>query len=171
MIEQLAAIGIPVDLAEVEQLAGDGSVGRAHVARVLVNHGQAASVDDAFERLLNRGRPGYVERPRLTPVDAVRLVHLAGGAAVLAHPFTVADLEATLAELVDAGLDGIEVFYAAYDAEQRAILQRYADRYGLVPTGGSDYHGAGEHGGAELGSATVPSDTVKRLRERARRAR
>lgn len=169
MVEQLNAVGVAVDLAAVRRLAGDGAIGRAHIARVLVESGQAGSVNDAFDRYLSRGRPGYVERPRLLPADAVRLVLRAGGVPVLAHPFTVADLETTLDDLAAAGLAGLEVYYSAYSADQQAELRQLADRRRLLATGGSDFHGLGEREGAELGSAPVPPDTVDRLRRLAGR--
>lgn len=171
IVERLGELGMPIDLAEVQRLAAGGSIGRAHVARVMVAAGYVDSVDDAFERFLAFGRPAYVPRPRLTPREAVALVHRAGGAAVLAHPYTVADLDETLADLVDAGLDGLEVYYAIYSDEQRDALRDLADHYGLIPTGGSDYHGPGQQEGRELGTAPVPVETVERLRQAARRAR
>ena len=81
------------------------------------------------------------------------------------------DVEETLADLVAAGLDGIEVYYAVYSDEQRDALRDLADRYGLIPTGGSDYHGPGQQEGRELGAAPVPLETVERLRQAARRTR
>lgn len=167
IVEQLRAIGLPIELDEVRRLAGAGAIGRAHVARVLIHRGYATSMDDAFARYLGRGRPGYVPRLRLTPVDAVALVRSAGGAAVLAHPLSVADLEQTLDELVAAGLAGLEVLYASYSDGERAALRWLADRHALIPTGGSDFHGPGEREGADLGSVAVPEETVERLRRAA----
>ncbi len=170
IVEKLNAIGVRLDLDRVRELAGEGSIGRAHVARALVEAGHVASMDEAFERYLSRGRAGYVARPRLSPVEAVELVHASGGVAVLAHPFSVADLDTTLARLVGAGLDGIEVFYSLYNDEQRHALANLAERFDLVPTGGSDFHGPGEREGREIGTAPVPSGTADRLRD-AQRAR
>lgn len=171
MVEQLTRIGIPVSLDEVRREAGQGAIGRAHIARVLVRHGYASSVDDAFDRYLARGRPGYVPRPRLTPVAAVALVRQAGGAAVLAHPYTVADLESELVALSAAGLAGLEVYYASYTPRQREALLELARRFSLIPTGGSDFHGPGEREGRELGSAMVPEETVDLLRQAAVQSR
>lgn len=165
IVARLNAIGVQLDLDRVRELAGEGSIGRAHVARALVEAGHVGSMNEAFDRYLSRGRPGYVPRPRLSPVDAVELVHSAGGVAVLAHPFSVADLDATLPTLVDAGLDGIEVFYSLYNDGQRRALEELAERFSLVPSGGSDFHGPGEREGREIGTAPVPSETVDRLRK------
>jgi predicted metal-dependent phosphoesterase TrpH len=161
---QLNAAGIPIRLEEVLAEAGDGAVSRAHVARVLIRHGRACSMDDAFARFLGRGQVGFVERPRLSPTEAVSLIQGAGGVAVLAHPYTVDDVERQLAELVAAGLEGIEVFYGPYSPEERRRLAQYADRYGLIATGGTDFHGVGEREGREIGSVFVPIEVVEQLR-------
>lgn len=156
--EQLRAADVPIALGDVERLAGDGAVGRAHVARVLVANGHASTVDDAFARYLVPGRPGYVPRPRLNPAAAVALIHGAGGAAVLAHPDSVADLDAELRTLLEVGLDGLESYYAAYPLARQQQLAALAARLGLIATGGSDFHGPGEREGSELGAAPVPDD-------------
>ncbi|MDI3338902.1 MAG: PHP domain-containing protein [Sphaerobacter sp.] len=171
IVERLRQLGVPIELAHVRQHAAGGAIGRAHVARALVAQGYAASVDDAFARYLGYGRPAYVPRVRLSAPEAVVLIHAAGGVAVLAHPLTVDALEDELAALVAAGLDGIEVYYAAYSPAEHAMLAALAARYGLIPTGGSDYHGPGQREGRELGAAPVPPATVARLRRAARRVR
>jgi len=169
MVERLNAAGVVVDLVRVRELSAGGAIGRPHVARALVESGQATSTNDAFERYLIPGRAGFVPHFRLEPVGAIELIHAAGGVAVLAHPFSVADLHTTLLKLVAAGLDGLEVFYSLYNDEQRSLLVTLAERYGLVPTGGSDFHGFGERERHEIGSSKVPADTVDRLRDAARR--
>lgn len=170
IVARLNRIGVPCYLDAVRALSDGGSIGRLHVARVLVATGQAASIDDAFDRYLALGRPAFVPRPRLSPADAVGLIRRAGGAAVLAHPHTVADLETILPDLVAAGLAGLEAYYAAYSPEQRAILAQLAAEFDLIPTGGSDFHGPKEREGRELGSAPVPLETVERLRQAATRS-
>lgn len=165
IVERLNEIGVIVDLARVREMAGAGSIGRAHVARALIEAGHVTSIDEAFDRFLGRGKPAYVPRLRLTPVDAVHLVHASGGVAVLAHPFTVDDLDTTLPQLVSAGLGGLEVYYSLYNNEQQVQLAEIARRFELVPTGGSDFHGSGEREGREIGTAEVPMDTLDRLRD------
>lgn len=164
IVQRLNTAGIDVTLDEVRGLAGAGAVSRAHVARVLIAHGIARSMDDAFARFLGRGQVGYVPRPRLTPPEAIRLIQGAGGVAVLAHPFTVDDLARTVSELVAAGLQGIEVYYGSYSESERQALLGLAERYSLIPTGGTDFHGFGEREGRDLGSVFVPVETVERLR-------
>ncbi len=164
IIERLNDVNVQVDLARVRELGSGGSIGRAHVARALVESGAVSSMDEAFERYLSRGRPGYVERPRLTPAGAVELVHRSDGVAVLAHPYTVDGLDATLNQLVAAGLDGLEVYYGLYNSDQHARLARLARANGLVATGGSDFHGPGEREGRDIGTAPVPAETIELLR-------
>ena len=164
IVERLNAAGVPVELAEVQELAGAGSVGRAHVARALVRRGVVRSVDEAFARFLGRGMVGDVPRPRLTAEEAIDAIHAAGGVAVLAHPFSVADLDETLPRLVRHGLDGLETFYAMYDPLRQAELAVLAAANRLLPTGGSDFHGIDSQEGRVLGSAPVPMACVAWLK-------
>ena len=162
IVKKLNDFGIPVRWERVKAIAGDGAVGRPHVGRALIEIGAAATIDDAFDRYLGRGRPAHVERQALLPADAVQLVRAAGGVPVLAHPLSVNDLEATLAEMIPAGLLGIEAFYGAYSPEQRASLAAIAASHNLITTVGNDFHGD-VHGGAVMGGTIGPSDVLDRL--------
>jgi len=164
IVERLQAAGIPITLERVLASAAGGAIGRPHVARALVEAGQAKSVADAFDRFLVPGKVGYVPHFRLTPPEAIELIHAANGVAVLAHPYSTGAVETIVPELVADGLDGLEVFYSLYNDDQQAFLARLAGHHDLVPTGGSDFHGTGEREGHEIGSANVPDDTVDRLR-------
>lgn len=166
MIARLNEHGIDITVDDVLAQAGSGTVGRPHVARALIARGAAASLGDAFDRYLAAGRPAYVPRDSFTPEDAVSLVLAAGGLPVLAHPLTTGDPAAMVERLVPAGLAGIEVFYGEYDSTTHALLHDLADRSGLVPTGGSDFHGDHQKAGRVLGAAPVPPETVERLRLR-----
>ncbi len=168
MAARLAEIGAPITADRVFALAGPGTVGRPHVARALVEAGHAADVPDAFDRFIGTGRPGYVPREPVTPEDAVALVLAAGGVPVLAHPYGTGDPEAIVARLVPIGLLGLEAEYGAYRPEARAELRALADRYGLVTTGGSDFHGPMVRSERDLGAPEVPVATVDRLRSLAR---
>ena len=163
MIERLHELGYPVDRDAILAGAALGSVGRPHVARALMAIGAADSVTDAFERFLKPGRPAYIPRERFTPEDAVRLLVTHGAVPVLAHPFSTNDVEGTLRRLVPVGLRGLETYYAEYAPEQHAELRAIAVAWNLVPTGGSDYHGAGFREGRDLGTAPVPDEVVARL--------
>ncbi len=142
MLDRLREMDLPVDedSPALEVQAG-GSAGRPQVARALVEAGHAESVDDAMKRLLARGRPAYVPRRGLGPVESIKAIRAAGGLAVLAH-FADAPLRRDLvAELMDAGLNGLEVYYLAFDVDTVAAMAALAAELRLVPTGGSDYHG------------------------------
>lgn len=164
MVHQLQGIGIPLVGERVTELAGAGTIGRPHLARAMMELGHATSINDAFDRFLSSGRPGFVPRQKNDPEGAVRLIRHNGGVPVLAHPRTTGDIDGVLERLVPAGLLGMEVYYGEYDAEIHRQLRAIADRWNLLPTGGSDYHGEGFKPGRSLGGPPVPDDTVERLR-------
>jgi len=147
MVAKLRDLGVPLTWEQVARIAGDGAVGRPHIATALVDLGVVPSVSDAFtsEWLANDGR-AYVEKHELDPFDAIRLVKAAGGVTVFAHPLAVKRgscvPESAIAELAAAGLDGIEVDHMDHDAPTRARLRGMAAELGLLTTGSSDYHGS-----------------------------
>lgn len=164
MVEKLQALGQPVQWARVQAIAGAGAVGRPHVAQALVELGAVADTNEAFSRYLAWGGPAYVPRRRLDPPDVIALMREAGGVAALAHPARIPDLEALLARWVPAGLAGLETYYGEYDGPTVVRLAALANRFGLVPTGGSDYHARPLKDHAPLGGGPpVPGDTVARL--------
>lgn len=165
MTRKLAALGAPVSFARVKEIAGDASIGRPHVAQALLEAGHIATLGEAFDKYLGRNGPAYVERFKLTPADAVRLIVRAGGVPVLAHPREVTDF---IAPLVKVGLIGLEVYYSLYDAATCAALLRLAQQYGLIATGGSDFHGLNKMAHLSgLGEVYVPPGAVEQLREKA----
>lgn len=175
MVERLAELGLPITYEEWQAEAGGAGAGRPHAAAVLVRKGAAASINDAFDRFLAKGRPGYVEKERLEVAAAVRLARASGGAAVLAHPLSLglgpAELEATVAELAGLGVVGLEAIYGRYSVEERAVLVDLAARHGLVATGGSDHHGTYKPDlrvGVGTGDLAVPDDVLDRLEASAR---
>ena len=163
IIAKLQALGYHIDGDHILAQAAHGSVGRPHVARALIAIGAATDVSDAFARFLTAGRPGYVPREPFQPEDAVRLLVRHRAIPVLAHPYSTNDIEGTLARLVPTGLMGLETYYAEYTPEQHRHLRAIADAHGLIPTGGSDYHGASFKEGRALGSAPVPAEVAERL--------
>jgi predicted metal-dependent phosphoesterase TrpH len=166
MVEQLRRIGVNITWERVHELA-QGSVGRPHVAQALIEAGYATDIDDAFARWIAPGRPGYVPRYKLTPNDAVRLIRSAYGVPVLAHPAHIVDAdEPVIALMVTAGLQGLECYYGEYDDQTVQRLLELADKLGLIPTGGSDYHGPNMHP-TPLGGRYVPQSSVERLRRQA----
>ena len=131
---RLEELGTGVTYEDVLAEAGDeGGMGRPHFARALVKAGAVEDIDDAFDRYLADGRPGYVPKARLDPPDVARLAHESGGVAVLAHPLSTGlnpqHLERLVAELADGGLDGIEAVYSSYTPDQRSVLRRIADAH------------------------------------------
>ncbi len=144
MLGRLRELGLPVDAEFAALPTPDAAaVGRPHIARCLVAAGHAASVDDAMQRLLARGRPAYVPRAGLGPAEAIAAISAAGGLAVLAHFADAAERRHLVAELAERGLGGLEVHYRHFDALTVDRLGAVAAELRLVPTGGSDYHGDG----------------------------
>lgn len=163
MVANLRAAGFDVTWERVREIA-HGAVGRPHVARALIERGYATDVSDAFDRYLSRGRPGFSPRYKLSPQDAVRIIRAARGVATLAHPARIAELETrVLPALVEAGLEGLECYYGQYDEATVTWLLGLARRFGLIATGGSDYHGPRMHP-TPLGGRAVPPATVAALR-------
>ena len=164
IVARLSELGLPISLDRVRELAGTGSIGRPHVARVMIESGHVGSVGEAFDRYIGMGQSAFVPRARFTPEEAIALVRLASGVPVLAHPWTTGDPEGVVERLLPAGLLGIEVDYGEYDHERREGLRAIAGRHGLIATGGSDYHGPGFRAGRDLGIPPVPLTVVNRLR-------
>jgi len=137
----------------------------------MVEAGYVSSIQEAFSLYLGRTGPAYVERFKLTPAEAVHLVRSVGGAAVMAHPGEVSPLQDVLEELVHAGLAGLECYYNGYAPDLVGDLVQLAQRYSLIATGGSDFHGFPMGGATEVtnppGSVEVPPECVDQLRQRA----
>lgn len=169
MVEKLADLGVHIEWERVQEIAGEGSVGRPHIALAMVEKGYFKEPKDAFARYLGRNGLAYVERKKMTPEEGVRMLARVGGVAVLAHPAQLADLDDKVAQLKAAGLMGMEVHYAMYTPETIKYLSEVADRHGLIPCGGSDYHGLGNTGEPPPGTLGPPMETVERLEEAARK--
>lgn len=172
-----------VPAPRVLEIAGNGSVGRPHLAAAIVEAGYADDIADAFDRYIGRGAPAYVRRAPVDTEDSIRLIRRAGGVPVLAHPaeYEPSDdpasprvglsLDDLFARLIAAGLLGTEVDYGDYDDATRDRLRAAADRHGLIATGGSDYHGLSVKPDRPLGCAPVPWTAVEQLRAAAGRAK
>lgn len=163
MIARLADLGLTIEWQRVLEIAGSGTVGRPHIAQALLEKGYIASLKEAFNKYIGWGGPAYVRRDKMTPREAVELILTAGGLPVLAHPLTVNDHEALIAELGASGLVGIEAYYGEFTAEETNKLVNLADKHGLVVTGGSDYHGLDDNAEVMLGTADVPVGSAKKL--------
>lgn len=163
MVERLREIDVHVSVDDVRAMALGRSVGRPHVAEALVRAGYASSVDDAFGRYLARGRPAYIEGHHVSPKEAIELIRAAGGVPVLAHP-ALLDRDADLGALVDDGLAGIEAIYPLHDEGRTQTYIELCERYDLVITGGSDFHGPDRR--AEIATVFAPEDAVEQLEKR-----
>jgi hypothetical protein len=160
IVERLNALGVPITTGAVFAESGDGAVGRPHVARVLVAGGWARDLRDAFDRYLGAGRPANVEKQRIEVAEGIAMIHGCGGLSVLAHPGRDGTRE-RIEGLVSRGLDGIEVLHPGHVHEDFARLLALVEFFGLVPSGGSDYHGAAA-GPRMLGGMHVPLEWLHR---------
>jgi predicted metal-dependent phosphoesterase TrpH len=163
MVDKLVALGKPVSWDRVQSLASEGAIGRPHIARALLEAGHVATVNEAFDLYLNRNGPAYVQRERLAPAKVVEMITAANGLPTLAHPRELDGLEELLSQLKTAGLIGMEVYYQDYSPEEVERLHAVADRFALIPLGGSDYHGMGGPQEREPGDIPLPDEPVQRL--------
>jgi predicted metal-dependent phosphoesterase TrpH len=169
MVQRLRDLGLDVSWERVQEIAGadgGGAVGRPHVARALVERGYVADVREAFDRYIGNGGPAYVPREKMEPAEAVDIVRRAAGVPVLAHPADVPDLDRVLPGLIEAGLAGLECYYGTYPPEVVSGLVGLARARGLVPTGGSDFHGLDVLPSFDLGKTPVPPEVVGELEAR-----
>ena len=164
IVEKLNALGIPITLDEVLLQANGGAVGRPHVARALIARGVVHDFRDAFMRYLGGNGSAFVPKDRLSIEDAIAIAHDAGALAIWAHPGDGGRRE-QLEPLVAAGLDGVEIRHPSHSGEDIKRLQALTDFFGLVPSGGSDWHGATE-GPRRLGMMNVPAEWLERQDER-----
>lgn len=171
ILDNLRQHDLVVTAEDLMEEAGGGSVGRPHIAAVMVAKGYVPDISTAFDIWLARGRPGYSTRPRLAPAEAIGLARESGAVPILAHPHTLGinraeDMARQLEELRGYGLIGLEAIYAAYHRHEREGYIDLARRFGLVPTGGSDYHGSYKPGiglGVGYGDLEVPETVVDEL--------
>jgi predicted metal-dependent phosphoesterase TrpH len=163
MVAKLANLGKPVEWQRVLELTGSSTIGRPHIAQAMMEKGHVPSFKEAFEEYLGHGKPAYVEREKMLPAEAVEIIVKAKGLAVLAHPLTTEDPEGLLAELKPAGLVGMEAYYNGYSDEEVESLLALAQKYDLIATGGSDFHGIEPEEETAIGGANVPLEVVERL--------
>jgi 3',5'-nucleoside bisphosphate phosphatase len=163
MVIKLKELGIDIDWARVQEIAGDGAIGRPHVARAMLEKGYIATFEEAFDKYIGHGGPAYVEREKMTPEEAVTLIVRSRGLPVLAHPFTVKDPEVMVRQLKPAGLVGIEAYYKDNTPQATATTLKLAGKYGLIATGGTDYHGIGNSNEVMMGGVEVPLEAAQKL--------
>lgn len=172
IVEKLNRLGINITFEEVVKASGGGQIGRPHVANVLIEKAYVKSFQEAFDRFLKKGAPAYVDKFRFTSKEALHFINESKGVGVLAHPNTLgmngySDLEKLILKLVGEGLKGIEVYYPEHTTAEVAQYKTLAERYGLLKTGGTDYHGMEKNGldiGVGRGEMKLPYSIVENLK-------
>ena len=162
-ITKLKGLDVHISWQRVQEIASGGSIGRPHIAQAMLEKGYITSLKEAFTKYIGPKGPAYIERQKITPPEAVALITKAGGLPVLAHPLTVNDPEVMIAELKTAGLVGLEVHYNGYTEDERNSLARLAEKYDLIATGGSDYHGLDDGAETMIGGTYVPKESAEKL--------
>ncbi|HEY3446088.1 MAG TPA: PHP domain-containing protein [Myxococcales bacterium] len=169
MVARVTELGMRCEFDEVVRVSGGENLGRPHLAQVMVAHGYAKDVRDAFERHIGAGKPGYVQRYKLTSAEAIALIGKAGGTATVAHLAVSKLTRADLDVLKEQGLAGLEVAHPDHPEKTRAEVLALAKELDLVPTAGSDFHGEAIVPGRRLGMVGMAADDLERLRARAGR--
>ncbi len=165
MVERLHSLGYRIDHDRVKQLAAGGALGRPHVARALVEAGHVQTVTEAFEKLIGAGKPAYVEKERFRIDEAVTLIHAAGGLTSVAHPTLYPNHEHIVPEILDLGIDAVEVVHPDVDEASREMYTNLARFKGKFTTGGSDDHGTVKTS-ETLGTIRVAETTIKPILDR-----
>lgn len=173
ILERLKEHGISLSLEEIRQEAGDGQMGRPHIAKMMIKKGYADSINEAFDRYLGKGKPAYVDKYRMECREAIQAIIKAGGLSVLAHPglvesSTPAPFESLIKTLKSMGLNGLEVFYPEHTPQFISEYRAVAEKYNLLITGGTDFHGTLKPSlkmGFGKGDFFVPYDLYEKLAE------
>lgn len=160
IVDRLHTLGVGVSLEMVMLEAAGGAVGRPHIARAMIRAGAVRDSREAFDRFLGAGRPAFVQKDRLEISDAIALVHDAGALAIWAHPGQDGRRE-RVAKFVALGLDGVEIRHPSHNSEDAKRLGALSDFFGLVPSGGSDWHGTSD-GPRSIGCMHIPADWLAR---------
>jgi hypothetical protein len=176
LLKRLEELGLPVKMEEVSAKREspdrmDETIGRPHIAAVMVDKGYVSSISEAFDKYLGKQGAAYVNPPRIHPRTAIEWIREAGGTSVLAHP-GLYDADELIRELAQSGLEGLEVYHSDHTPEQEAKYAKVAEELGLIVTAGSDFHGErnGEMFHAPIGSRKVSVSVLNRLRKEGNRA-
>jgi predicted metal-dependent phosphoesterase TrpH len=162
--ERLRHLGVQLQAESVFRLANCRAPGRPHVARAMVQQGYVGSLDEAFERFLKKGKPAWAPKFKMSAVEAIELIHQAGGLAVLAHP-GLSRADEAIGALIRSGLDGLECFHTKHSTYMTERYLEVAEKHGLAVTGGSDCHGMSK-GKPLIGTLKIPYEYVQWLEQR-----
>jgi predicted metal-dependent phosphoesterase TrpH len=171
ILKRLEKLGYSLTLDEIRKVAGEGQLGRPHIARAMVQKGYVATMDEAFDNFLGTDKPAYVNKYRIEFIQAVEAITGAGGIPVLAHPGLLGiDNESTLKQFIgnlrDIGIRGIEVYYPEHTTRQMKTYAELARRFDLLITGGTDFHGKMMPKikmGSGMGNLFVPYELYEKL--------
>lgn len=173
ILSRLTSQGIDIHLRELEKIAGPGECGRPHIAKLLLEKNVVKTMDEAFEKYLGQGASAYVSRMMYDAGEAIKLIRDAGGISILAHPSPMDQAQGAfggnLEDLVDLGIDGIEVYYPSHSRKFRKQLMTFAKQRNLLMTGGSDFHGAIRPGTSLAGgkNVSVPPGVLVKMKQKA----
>jgi hypothetical protein len=167
IVGKLHNLNIPLPFNAVLEQAGDGSIGRPHIAHALVEHGLTQSYYEAFLKYIGTGKPAYEKKFQVSPREAIALISGTGGLSFIAHPANMVD-DTLLWGLIDAGVDGIEVVHPAHSVERVNYYRGIASEHFLLMSGGSDFHGGKKNGTEVLGMYSIPESQVAMMRRRLR---
>jgi hypothetical protein len=172
ILGMLRDAGVDVSLEEIQELAGEASIGRPHIARVLVQKGVVESIDQAFKQYIGPGGVAYVPKDKLDPETAIRILKQEGATVILAHPYSLEidteELRELLGRLKEQGLDGVEAYYSEHTPEQTRTYLQLCREFDLLVSGGSDFHGSVKEEialGTGKGNLDLSYDLVRRMRE------
>lgn len=166
MVDKLNAIGIGISKERVREIAGGAVIARPHIAKAMIEIGVVTDYNDAFNKYIGNDSPYYVKRLVLTPVEGIRLIHEAGGIAVVAHPCRYLDPLGVVNEFIRHGVDGVEIYYPDNSYKLRDDLFKLATKHNLVVTGGSDFHRPDPNGNLSIGCEDIPMSVVEGLEAR-----
>jgi predicted metal-dependent phosphoesterase TrpH len=164
MVARINELGVPLEVESIFALANCKSPGRPPVARAMVKAGLVKNLDEAFERFLKKSRPAWIPKKKISAMEAIELIHQAGGLAVMAHP-GLNRTDEIIPEVVEAGLDGIECFHTKHSTAMSERYLEMADKYHLLVTGGSDCHGFSKNKPL-IGTVKLPYDCVEKMKAR-----
>lgn len=163
MIHKLNKLGLSISFKQVQDLAKGDLIGRPHIALALIENNYVISIAQAFNKYIGKGKPGYVNRYKFLPEEAIDLIKNAGGIPVLAHPGLISD-ERTIYDLIKLGIEGLEVYYPQHNEDQIAKFLDLSRQYNLLVTGGSDYHGnSNDSLRNKLGCSFINQDLMSKI--------